>query len=150
MKLNGKSIVLESREIELPRADGPLRLRVNAVSIGVRRDYDSVYPKPNVPLIVTETKQGRKQDENWHDPVFRKALEEREYLQNIYIVYRVLMNDPNITFDNKPDSIDGLRALSKEFSDSGFSEGDLLLILKEALRASNLTQDEIDKAKDSF
>lgn len=150
MKLNGKSLVLESREIELPRETGPLRLRVSAVSIGVRRDYDAVYPKPNVPLIVTETKAGRKQDENWHDPAFRKALEEREYLQNIYIVYRVLMNDPNIVFENKPDTVENLRLLSKEFSDSGFSEGDLLLILKEALRASNLSQDEIDKAKSGF
>lgn len=150
MKLNGKSLVLESRDMEIPRTTGNIRLRINAVSIGVRRDYDAIYPKPNVPLTVTESKTGRKTEENWYDPTYRKSLEEREYLQNIYIVYRVLMNDPNIAFDNKPDSVENLRLLSKEFSESGFSEGDLFLILKEALKASNMSQEEIDKAKAGF
>jgi hypothetical protein len=150
MKYNGNTLALETREIELPRVTGPIRLRVSAVSVGVRRDYDALYPKPNVPLIITDGKNGRKQEENWHDPAFRKALEEREYLQNIYIVYRVIAGDPNLSFDNKPDTIDGLRAVAKELAESGFSEGDLLIILKEALRASNLSQDEIEKAKAGF
>lgn len=150
MKLNGNAIVLETREIELPRSTGAIRLKISAVSIGVRRDYDSVYPKPQVPLIVTEGKAGRKTEENWYDPTFRKAMEERDYLQNIYLVYRVLVGDPNVAFDNKPVDIPTLRLLSTEFSESGFSEGDLLIILKEALKASTITQEDVTAAKADF
>ena len=150
MKYNGNSIVLETREIELPRSTGAMRLTVSAVSVGVRRDFDALYPKPNAPTIVTESKSGRKTETNWDDPKWRKELEDREYLQNIYIVYRVLNNDRNLSFDNAPTSIDALKALAKEFAESGFSEGDLLMILREALKASNLSQEEIEAAKKGF
>ena len=150
MKLNGNTIPLESQEVEIPRSTGAIRFRVNAVSIGVRRDFDAVFPKPTVPLLITDSKNGRKSEENWHDPKFRKELDEREYLQNIYIVYRVLANDPNVVFENIPTDIPSLRLLAKEFSDSGLSEGDLLAILKQALKASNLTHEEIEAAKASF
>lgn len=150
MKYNNAPIILETREIELPRTSGPIRLRISAVSVGVRRDYDAVFPKPNPPAIITETKTGRKSETNWDDPKWRKDIEEREYLQNIYIVYRVLTNDANLVFDNKPTDLASLRALALEFSESGFSEGDLLLILREALKASNVTQEEIESVKKVF
>lgn len=150
MKLNGNSIPLETQEVEIVRQAGTLKLRISAVSIGVRREFDAIYPNPTVPLLITETKQGRKSEENWHDPQFRKDMEEREYLKNIYLVYRVLAHDPNVEFENTPTDIPSLRLLAKEFGASGLSEGDLLVILKQALKASNITHDEIDKVKSDF
>lgn len=150
MKYAGNSVPVETRELVIPRTGGNITLQISAVSIGVRRDFDAVFPKPAVPLIITEGKNGRKSDENYHDPKWRALVEEREYLQNIYIVYRVIKDDPKLSFENDPITLDSLRALSKEFSESGFSEGDLLLILKEALRASNLSQSEVEAAKADF
>lgn len=150
MKINGNTIPLEFRELELPRSSGSIRLRISAISVGVRRQFDAVYPKPNVPLIVTEGKNGRQERENWHDVNFRKALDEREYLQNIFLIYHVLKHDPNVVFDNVPTDIESTRALTEEFKTSGLSEGDLVMILKESLKASNFSSAEIDKAKESF
>jgi len=151
MKYKNAPITQSTRELTIEREDGAaLVLKVSSVSIGVRRDYLTIYPRPTVPLSVTETKTGRKTEENWHDPKFRKDIDEHEYLQNIYIVYRVLMHDPNVSFENSPTSVEALRLLAAEFSASGLSEGDLVVILKEALKASNVAQEEIETAKAVF
>jgi hypothetical protein len=144
-------IVLEQRELVLTRNNGDeIRLRVSAISVGVKRDFDLLWPRPMVPTTVTEGKSGRQEKENWNDPKFQAEIEERSSLNNIYLMYRVLERDENLAFDNKPTDKTSLRALAEEVKNSGFSEGDVVMILKKALEASNLSQDEIEKAKSSF
>jgi len=151
MKFKGNSISRETRTLELPRTNGDkITLVVSSITVGVRRDFDSMWPKPKAPLIVEMGKNGRTEREDWRDEKFGKELEERATLQNIYLLYRVLENDPNITFDTKPIDKDSIRALSEEIKQSGLSEGDIIVILREALKASNLSQEEIEKAKSDF
>ena len=150
MKINGSPIALEVQIIKIPRGDAFLELRVSALSIGVRRDYDMLYPRPRPPITTTVVKGTPQETQNWNDPAFQSELEERAHLENIYMFWRVLHHDPAISFDNTPTSLQALRALSKEIGDSGFSEGDMLLVLKAAMRASNINTDELEAAKKNF
>lgn len=151
MRINGRPVALEVQLLTIPRSIGePLTLKVSAVSIGVRRDFDAIFPRPKPPMNVTNVRGEVKETENWRDPQFEKQLDERAHLENIYMFWRVLQQDENVKFDNTPDTIDNLRKLSAEIAESGFSEGDMLLVLKRAMAASNITSDEVDKAKKSF
>jgi hypothetical protein len=151
MKYNGNKISRETRELEIPRSNGsPIRFTVASITVGVRRDFDALWPKPRVPMIVTQGKSGREEKEDWRDQKFINELDERSALMNIYLLYRVLELDTNVTFDNKPTDKDSLRKLADEVKDSGLSEGDIIVILKEALKASNLSQEEIEKVKSDF
>jgi hypothetical protein len=152
MKFNGKPIVRETRKVTIPRSnkEEEVVLTVSSITVGVKRDFEVLWPRPRVPKLVTQGKSGREEKEDWSDPKFLAEMEERTSLQNIYIMYRVLENDPNIAFDHKPTTVADLRALAEEVKQSGLSEGDVVVILKEALLASNLTQEEIDKVKGDF
>lgn len=151
MKYNGSKISRETRQVEVPRTNGePIRFTVASITVGVRRDFDALWPKPRVPVIVTQGKNGRDEKEDWRDQKFINELDERSALQNIYLMYRVLELDTNVAFDNTPTDIKTLRLLADEIKDSGLSEGDILVILKEALKASNLSQEEIEKVKSDF
>lgn len=151
MKLNGNDIVRATRDVVIARPDkSELRFKVASITVGVKRDFDKIWPRPKVPLIVTQSKTGREEREDWRDDKFVSEMEERQSLQNIYLMYRVLEHDVNVTFDNIPTDKDSLRKLATEVASSGLSEGDVVVILKEALIASNLTADDIDKAKASF
>jgi hypothetical protein len=151
MKLNGNSITRDFRNVVLERSNAdPITLKVSSITVGVRRDFDAIWPRPKVPLIVHQGKAGREEKEDWRNTAFVEELEERSTLQNLYLVYRVLENDPTVTFDNKPTTKDALRAFAAEIRESGLSEGDIIVILKEALKASNLTQEEIEKVKSDF
>jgi len=151
MLYNGKQIVLEQHEISITRRNGDeLRFKVSAIGVGVKKDFDAIYPKPSVPKIITEGKNGRQEREDWNDPKFQAELDERANLQNVYILFRCLERDENVKFDNIPTDIHSLRKLYDELKQTGLSEGDVLVILKEAVKASNLTQEDIEKAKANF
>lgn len=163
MKLNGNSIARATRNVTIERtaavfdADGKvvtpaqtLTFCVSSLSIGIRREFDVMYPTPMAPKITTEGKNGRTEKEIWDDPKFMAAVDERAHLRNVYILYRILANDPNVSFENVPTDVESLRKLAVELTTSGLSEGDMIVLLKEALRASNLTQEEIALAKANF
>lgn len=151
MKCNGKSIVRDHRTVTLERSNSdPISLIVSSITVGVRREFDAIWPRPKVPLVITQGKNGREEKEDWRNAAFVDELDERSQLQNIYLMYRVLEQDPSVQFDNKPTDKSSLRALAAEIRESGLSEGDVIVILKEALKASNLTQDEIEKVKSDF
>lgn len=152
MRISGTPVARVTREVVLERPDNTsLKFSVSSISIGIRREFDKLYPTPSAPKIVTQTvKEGRKDTPNWDDPAFVEALKEREHLQNIYLVYSVLKYDKNVEFDNKPTDVESLRRLATEFAESGLSEGDMLLLLKEAMKASNISNEDIERAKSSF
>lgn len=157
MKINGKSIVRETRNFKLARSDGSeLTLKIASISVGVNRDFDLLWPAPRPPKRTTvkkDTVSGKSVPdvkEDWDDQSFLNEVAERTTLKNIYLLWRVLESDTNVQFDNKPDTIDGLRALYAEIKSSGLSEGDIVAIMKEAVLASNLTNIELDAAKQDF
>lgn len=151
MKLNGNTIARSTRQVTIERDGGDkLVFTVSSLSIGIRREFDVMYPTPVAPKIVTEGKNGRTEKDIWDDPKFMAAIDERNHLRNVYILYRILADDKNVVFDNIPSDIDSLRKLSAELTASGLSEGDMITLLKEALKASNLSQEEIALAKANF
>lgn len=153
MKINGKVIARETRRVSLHRSDdagGPIEVTVASITVGVRRDFDALWPRPKVPLIVTQGKAGREEKEDWRNEKFQEELEERTMAQNVYLMYRVLELDPNVKFDTKPTDKESLKALMAEVKESGLADGDIVVILREALAASNVTQAEIDQIKTSF
>lgn len=151
MKLNGSQIARSTRQVTIDRDDGTkLVFTVSSLSIGIRREFDAMCPTPTVPKIITDGKNGRSEKEVWDDPKFVAAVDERAHLRNVYILYRILADDANVKFDNIPTDVESLRKLSAELAASGLSEGDMIALLKEALKASNLTNDEINLAKASF
>lgn len=151
MRIKGQPIEMEVQLLKLPRTNGaPIELKVSSVGVGTRRDFDALYPRPKPPVSVTNVRGEIKENENFRDDAFIKAIEERAHLENVYMFWRVLQRDENVAFENAPTTLDNLRKLSVEISESGFSEGDMLLVLRQAMRASNISDEELNKARANF
>lgn len=149
-----KGAALKIREVvmvKLPRKDADITLKVASIPLGLKREYDALFPRPKPPVSIT-VKAGGKQEkeENWDDENFVKAFDEWKYLQNIYTFYRVLEADENVKFDHTPSDLPSLRAFANELKDSGISDGDLAIVLSQAAIASNITEEAIANARSSF
>ncbi len=78
-------------------------------------------------------------------------MNEWEDLQNYYTIFLVMNGAEGNEFTTKQvTNIHELRLLKAEFIESGFSEGDCALIMKAALKASNVDEAEVAKASANF
>lgn len=153
MKFKGADLAIrDAVNVVLPRQSREsITLRVSAIPMGMQKDYNLVYPRPLPPVNIT-IKAGGKQEreENWEDETFLKSFNEWKYLQNIYTFYRVLENDPNVAFINKPVNVATLRLLEEELATAGISDGDIAIILQQSAVISNITDEAISTSKASF
>lgn len=153
MRINGKEVNLRSTTLlELPRSSGPsISLKVASIPVGVNRDYEAINPTPLPPMVVTNKAGGKTERErNYEDPKFVQAIEEHTFLRTLYILTRVLECDTNVAFDNANNSVEGLRGIKDELNAAGFSEGDIGKILSTSAAISQITGEDVEKAKENF
>jgi hypothetical protein len=152
MKLDGNALsIRETIKVVLPRFENPIELTISSIPMGLRREYETIFPKPRPPFTVQNfVGKPAEKIEDWDNPEFVIAHAEHAFLFNVFIVYTVIKADTRITFDFVPNNIDGLRRLSEEFKQAGFSEGDIGIIIKAAAEASNITDRDIREVKKSF
>jgi hypothetical protein len=152
MRLNGKELsIREYTDIKLPRKNSePLKLRVNALPIGLKHDFESMCPRPRPPFETVVTKHGTRKDEKYDDPAYMEAVRNYKDLERYYLVFVAINGSPELEIENIPKDITSLAKFRDEIKAAGFSEGDSKLILDAALVASNMNDEEIAKAKENF
>jgi hypothetical protein len=127
-----------------------IKLKVHAIPLGCIRAYEEVYPTPNPPVTVTVNKAtGETRTPKYDDAEWLKKIEEHKDLKNYFMLYHVIECEDQV-FNNTPVSLEALRALKDEIKGFGLVEGDVFSILQAATSLSNINQDTIDKAKESF
>lgn len=151
MRIAGKPIEREFHTVTIPRQGGNIQFKVWSLPIGFKRQYAEIFPRPTPPKREIHSKAGTQELINWDDPSYIAAMNEWEDLQNYYTIFRVMDGADGNEFDTKVvGNPNDLRALKKEFLGSGLSEGDCALIIKAALKASNVDQAEVAKAVENF
>ena len=152
MRIAGKSIEREFSTVTIPRQKGNIQIKVWSLPIGYKRQYAEIFPRPTPPKReIHDKKNGVTDKIEWDDPNYVRLMNEWEDLQNYYLIFRVMDGADGNEFDTKQiGNPADLRALKEEFLKSGLSEGDCALIVKAALKASNVDQAEVAKAVENF
>ena len=147
MKYNGQAIARQTKNIVV----GGFEFKISTLPVGYIREFDKLWPIVEPPVKVTESvKEGRKEVEQFNDPKFLTEYSERAYHKAIYSVYLLLRNDERIQFENTPTSIESMKALAKEFSESGISDGDILELVKVTQNFDYISAKEIEKSDKVF
>lgn len=148
MRLKNKKIEREYCIVKVPRKNGEaLEFKVAGLPMSLDRDFGSICPQPKPPVTTTV---GKKSEPNYEDPSYEVAFSDWADLKKYYQLYVVLQYDENVEFPCVPSNTASLHEIRKGILDSGLSAGDIGLILKAALEASNLTDAAIDSAKANF
>jgi hypothetical protein len=157
MKIAGQEMAIrEVMTVKLPRAGkDPIILKVCGIPIGFNAEYEKIFPRPRPPHKIINFAGGKTtKEENYEDIEFLTAHKSYEFHKNIYLVYRGLKADSSLVFDSlsgrEPTCAKDLENLSKEFSDAGFSEGDINIIMSGVHAASHIDQKEVDAAISNF
>lgn len=150
MRINDKEIAREYRVVQIPRQDGALTVKVHALPLGVKSEFDKMFPLPQVPKIVTGTKTGDISKDNFEDPAWLAEVTERRSLESYFRLYHALSLDQSVHFDNIPKDRVSLAAFRDEVINSGLSDGDVLIILRAATEAGNISNADIEAAKSGF
>jgi len=144
MKIGGREITRNMEILVLPRLDGDLVIRAQAVCIN--KDFEKICPEPTAPGV--RTKDGFKP--NYKDEDYRAQVASRGEKNFAYMVLRSIepsdiewetvdLNDHN-TWTNWVD----------ELQDAGLSEVETNRIVNAALVANSLDEDKLREARERF
>ena len=148
MRLKNRKIEREYCIVKVPRKTGEaLEFKVAGLPMSLDRDFATICPRPRPPVVNTV---GKKPESNYDDPTYDAAFSNWEDLKKYYQLYVVLQYDENVEFPCVPTDAATLQTIRKGILDSGLSIGDIGLILKAAMDASNLNDEAIDAAKVNF
>jgi hypothetical protein len=152
MKFNGNALkIRETIKVTLPRYGSKIELTVSSLPMGLKKMYEETIPRPRPPFdMVNKVGKAPERVENYEDPTFIREYDEWRFLQNVYAFWSVLAGDPNLTFDNTPTDIVSMRKLEQEIRDAGISDGDMSIVLEKAAQAANISDRELETAKESL
>jgi len=156
MKLNGKVVsIREVQEVRLDRSNSEqsIVLKVSGYPIGIRRAYETVYPKPQAPLVVSTTVRVGKEPEksvNYDDPDYIKKISDWIYFEKFFIIHKCLSVDSNLIMENDCSTIESIKLFELELLNAGFSEGDIGRIFDAIQTATNIQSKAIEEAKENF
>lgn len=167
MKLRGQAVATKaSGEVHLPRAGCPdLVIKVKAMPLGIEEEMGRLFPEPTPPQTYVKGKGNlplRDPDTrrivyapDLNDLRFRQDMQDRARRTTVFLLLAGL-DDPELKLDTPidlttPDTAAiTCDAVHKEFKDFGLSTGDLVLMMDAINQCSNLSGDEVDRAKESF
>lgn len=153
MKLNGKTLQCrEYRTLELPRLNSdPIKLRVNSLPLGMKRDFELMCPRPLPPSVVVN-KVGKPSEkiENYDDPQWIADISDYKDLERYFILFLALDGNDELEIEYRPTDVQSLKKFRDELKSSGLSEGDAGRIIAASMEASNIGNDEVKKAEGSF
>jgi hypothetical protein len=135
----------------LPRKDGhSLRLRVAPLPYGFDTDFNKILKIPAVPFKTVIEKGVSKKVEMPDDPGYKAALDEYDDLRMIYIFRLSLRFESDLDWDNGYNTPDDLRNLRTEIIDSGFTQADVITIIRTAMDAGKFTDETRTEIEGSF
>ena len=170
MKIKGRkgSTSVAKEVCIIPRYDDePLCLTVAAIPMTWNQLSLELLPAPTPPkklltkpnstkLIYTEDRKPVQYDD-FNDDGYKKADSKYNQRLNAWMVYEALRFDESVEFENqKPAALSTqnigpwLDKIVGEMSDFGLTTGDMGLIIESLTKLSNLTLQEVEKARDSF
>lgn len=152
MRIRGQEVKCrEYREVEIPRKNQEsIRLKVFALPLGFRADYDRMNPAPRPPISTTVINGKPNKVEDYTDAKFLDAISEHRDLGIYYMLYLALSGDSEVQFTNVPTDLNSLRLFRQELKDSGLSDGDIKIIVDTAMAAGNINTEDVDRAKKDF
>lgn len=172
MKLKGKQLNRRDNVAKevcfIPRYDTePLSLIVSAVPLTWNQRVMEMLPAPTPPeKLMTKPNSSQLMYDDDKKPIRYTDFNDANYTladyvhsqrMNCWMVYEALRFDETIEFENNrptqlsPGNVTAwLDKLQTEFNDAGFTSGDLSLIIGSVHKLSNLTMEEVTKARDSF
>lgn len=166
MKIDGRVVEGRNvRSVEIRRPEGALHLTVQALTLG----FESLLAsrgvrRPVVPRRVARDSRGLVvRDESGQavlipddrDENYQHQLEEFARRTVCLEVIEGLAADPSVQFEAGPPAEDGdwagyADAVYQELADAGFSDGDLLALVRGIHAASNLISDQIADEQNRF
>jgi hypothetical protein len=170
MKFKGAAFKSIARgEVLLPRpgvdAD-PIVFKIKALPLGFEERAEKLFPNPKPPRKYARDNRKRIMKDNGV-PVLEDDVHDEGFIQRMTAINRLRMmyfveqglDDDNWKFDCElPEGVEDdsdemkeyYNAMWDEFKDSGFSSGDLVHIVNGIMEVSNLKDDAIVEARDSF
>jgi hypothetical protein len=156
MKLNGKAVAIrEVQEVRLERSNSEqtIVLKVSGYPIGIRRAYETVYPKPQAPIVESKIVRVGKEPEksvNYDDPEYIKKISDWIYFEKFFIIHKCLSVDTNLEMEQSCKTIESIKLFEVELYNAGFSEGDIGRIFDAIQSATNIQPKAIEEAKENF
>jgi len=166
MKIGGRTVELDRRDIVLPRADGNhIRLRLTALPIGAEDEFEQQVLMPEPPADGfardPQTRQYITDDAgrilpryNLRDPAYLRALRRRNRLWATFMIVQALRDDPDVAFEARRkdhDSLEAwLEAIYGEMRAAGLSMGEFSRLLDEVMSLSGLREGELEAARADF
>ncbi len=155
MKIAGKPVQI--REVVIVKLNrkscAPIELKVSGFPIGIRKDYELVYPKPVAPQKATgkvSVATGPEMRADFDDPAYVKAFNDWIFLEKYFYLYHCLQVADNLTFDSNVSTLEGLRKIPEEFKAAGFSEGDIGKLFEGMNSATDIKAEDLIKAEGNF
>jgi hypothetical protein len=144
MKIGGKPVTKCIEILVLPRVDGDLIIKAEAVAIN--DEFNALCPEPQAPSV--RTKDGKKDD--LEDPDYLKAVDKRSVARWDYMCIKSLAPS-EIEWDkvnlSQPITWNGWK---QELLDAGLSEIEVGRIQGAVQAANSLDEDKLKEARDSF
>jgi len=167
VKLRGQTQATKaSGEVRLPRAGAAdILIKVKAMPLGIEEEMSRLFPEPTPPQAPVPGKRGLPlRDPDTKKIVYGPDLNDSKFLQDKQdrarrtTVFLLLsgLDDPELKFDtavdlSTPDAAAvTCDAVHKELREFGLSTGDLILVVDAINQCSNLSGDEVDRAKEAF
>lgn len=133
-----------------PRNGQTLKLRVAPLPYGFDTDFNKVVKIPAVPFKTVVEKGVSKKVELPDDPGYKAALDEYDDLRMIYIFRLALRFEDDLSFDNGYGSADELRSLRAEIVEGGFTQSDVLAVIRTSMEAGKFTEEAKAEIEETF
>lgn len=165
MKFKGKKAsVSTAGKVNLPRPNGEdIEFEIEALPLGYDEVLDKMFPPPTPPSEITMTRAGKivrdengkpVRDYNYDDPKYRSEVQTQANCRMMYMVEQAIRNQKDWQFETKRE--DGMSdekfylSLFDEIKESGFSPGDLSILVSGILRVSNMSKEALEEARSDF
>ena len=166
---NQKNVSFASGYAIIPRGDNikPLRLLVTALSPLFEFNIDKYIPTPQPPADYAKSRGTNKLVRDGagnpvlikrkDDPEYQRKLSERVLYISTWTTYEALRKDDNVEWENqKPEKLtqnsvtEWLEKLLEEIVESGFTMGDMRIILDKCAKLGNNIDELVQEQAESF
>lgn len=130
--------------LTLPQRSPEVKLVVAGLPYGVENTFNEMWPEPPLRFKTVQGKGQTRQEPILSDPQRDKEIEQRVVALTAFRFYLALGADDRVTFDTIPTNKETLLALIEEIKDSGFSAGEVMMVLNTSTKLSSLDDETWD------
>lgn len=167
MRISGKEVKnTVVRTVTIPRMGEPgIALKVRALPLGYEDKAAVMFPEPEVPIEYAQDADKRVlrdqagnivKKANPNDPAYDAAIRRCARLQLVFYIYYALKADPTVEFEADKEggplkeTVTFYEAIDRELVTSGFTPGDIKLLMDCIMEISNMRGAAVKEAKERF